>query len=116
MLEVQSADTVIVKHLQKTAFYKEVECLQSHTSVQRSSHIVRLEPFIGDDGLLRVGGRLQHVPIADYTKHPIILPKDCFVTQLIVRHAQEVESNHALRVRVCDVSLAWEILDTKTKY
>ncbi len=84
-----------MKYLQRTALYKGVECLQSHKSVQRSSHIVRLEPFIGDDGLLPVGGRLLHAPIAEYMKHPIILPKDHFVTQLIVRHAHEVESNHS---------------------
>jgi len=56
-----------------------------------------LEPFLDDDGLLKVSGRLQSAPIADSVKHPIIIPRDHHVTNLIIRHVHEVESRHSGR-------------------
>ena len=45
----------------------------------RKPHLV-----LGNDGILRVGGRLENAPVEFETKHPIILPYRHHVTDLII--------------------------------
>eukprot|EP00057_Strongylocentrotus_purpuratus_P004327 XP_003728479.1 PREDICTED: uncharacterized protein LOC100889496 [Strongylocentrotus purpuratus] len=49
-----------------------------------------------NDGLVHVGGRLQHASVEEQTKHPIILPKTHYIVKLIVLHLHEV-SGHSGR-------------------
>ena len=44
----------------------------------------KLHPLLDNDGILRVGGRLENAPIEYQTKHPIILPYRHHVTDLII--------------------------------
>ena len=54
-------------------------------SVNKSSSIRNLDPFMGD-GLLRVGGRLRHASFEALARNPIVLPKKAHVVDLLVRH------------------------------
>ena len=67
--------------------------------IGRNSSLYRLDPFL-DNGILRVGGRLRRALLPDYTRHPIILPRNHHITVLIMRHAHErlghVGRNHML--------------------
>ena len=47
------------------------------------SQLKSLDPFIGDDGMLRVGGRLRLSGLSTEEKHPIILPRNCHVGRLV---------------------------------
>ncbi|CAB4009276.1 Hypothetical predicted protein, partial [Paramuricea clavata] len=60
--------------------------------VKASSSIVKLNPFIGKDDLLRVGSRLEHAPLNYDAKFPPILPKHHWVAELITRH---IHNNNA---------------------
>lgn len=52
--------------------------------VKSDCKILNLNPFLDNDGVLRVGGRLAKSELPYDTKHPIILPKrDRFTTLLI---------------------------------
>ena len=53
------------------------------------SSINKLDPFIDEHGILRVGGRLKHADLSDEVKHPVILPKGSHVTSLIIRYHHE---------------------------
>ena len=52
----------------------------------KNSALYRLDPFIDDDGLLRVGGRLRRSHLGYGEKHPVLIPKGHHVAKLIVRH------------------------------
>ncbi|XP_035221036.1 uncharacterized protein LOC118193972 [Stegodyphus dumicola] len=45
-----------------------------------------LNPFLDDEGFLRVGGRLRNASIAQNLKYPVILPKSHYITELIIRY------------------------------
>ncbi|XP_035231796.1 uncharacterized protein LOC118203622 [Stegodyphus dumicola] len=45
-----------------------------------------LNPFLGDEGILRVGGRLRNASIAQNAKYSVILPKLHYITELIIRY------------------------------
>ena len=54
---------------------------------------LRLTPFIADDGLLRVQGRLQFSSLLYDEKHPVLIPK-CHLAVLLVRF-QHLLMKHA---------------------
>ncbi|XP_014676449.1 PREDICTED: uncharacterized protein LOC106816368 [Priapulus caudatus] len=87
--DTMEAERAIVQYLQGKCYGHELSDLRSQRVVSRKSHIHDLEPCLLDDGIIRVGGRLQEAPIQDSAKHPTILPRDHHVTELIVRHTHE---------------------------
>ena len=88
--ELLAAERVILKSVQSRMFEDEVASLSAQRpskdvkSVKKQSDIYRLDPFIGEDGLLRVGRtRRSDQPLQ--VVHPVILPK---VTWMIIGHFQ----------------------------
>jgi hypothetical protein len=56
------------------------------------SKLISLSPFIDDTGLLRVGGRLKNAPLKYDQKHPLLLPKNHSVTNVLIEsiHKQQL--------------------------
>ena len=52
----------------------------------KRSPLYRLDAFLDDQGILRVGGRLRRANLAYEEKHPALLPKGHHVADVIVRH------------------------------
>ena len=61
-------------------------CKDKVKAMKRSSSLYKLDPFLDEDGLLRVSGRLRQSSIPYEVKHPVILPKKGHVTSLILCH------------------------------
>ena len=55
----------------------------------KKTTLKRLNPLVGEDGLLRVGGRLRRSSQPMEVIHPVILPKESHVSSLIIGHAHE---------------------------
>ena len=53
--------------------------------MKKNDRLIKLNPFIHTDSLLRVGGRLQRSTLDYSLKHPIILPKESTITEAVVR-------------------------------
>ena len=93
--ELEEAEGEIIKAVQGRCFNDQLLSLQSTASkitnpqkiknVKKSSHICKLDPILSR-GLICVGGRLQRSPISEDAKHPVILPKQHHVSDLIIRH------------------------------
>lgn len=99
--ELQEAETEIVKSFQREEFQEEISLLRSRNS-QQDSHdrasvrvmkkttaLYKLDPFLDENGVLRVGGRLKHADLASTVKHPVIIPKKGHVTGLIISHCHD---------------------------
>ncbi|XP_069105811.1 uncharacterized protein [Argopecten irradians] len=102
--DLRDAEIVIFRYMQQQTFGEELSVLKSSRGkISKKSRIYALEPALERDGLLHVGGRLLSAPIADSAQHPVILPRDHYVTKLIVRHTHEIESRHSGREHVLSV-------------
>ena len=44
-----------------------------------------LNPYVGEDGLIRVGGGLQQSNLDEKVMHPVVLPKKGKLTEMIIR-------------------------------
>lgn len=83
--EIREADTRIIRLMQTIAFSQELRSLQRSENLHPKSKLIPLSPFIDDQGIIRVGGRLQNSTLSFAQKHPILLPKGHHVTTLIIR-------------------------------
>lgn len=72
--ELNDIINVSVKTVQNKSFTEEVIKIMLKTACK--SEIQCLDPFIGEEGMLRVGGRLRHSSLLYSSRHPIILPKE----------------------------------------
>jgi len=86
--ERQRAERTILKLAQERAFKDSVITLKVSSKVPNTNHLYPLDPILQDD-LLRVGGRLRKSKCSSSYKHPIILPKDGHITQLILAHVHQ---------------------------
>nr|XP_024215390.1 uncharacterized protein LOC112210386 [Halyomorpha halys] len=59
--------------------------VQRHLKIDKR-HLQSLNAFLGDDGLLRVDGRLQHSHLSYNAKHPIIISGKSHFTKIIIDH------------------------------
>lgn len=65
----------------------EIEAFSPGCPLPRRSALLALRPILRQDGLLRVGGRLQHAPLPFGERHPIILARTSHLALLLVRDA-----------------------------
>ncbi|XP_076300572.1 uncharacterized protein LOC143218889 [Lasioglossum baleicum] len=85
VIELASAERVVIKTTQERFFSKEMRQLKAGRSVGRDSSLLSLHPILDDHGIIRVGGRLQNAPMAFDQKHPIIVPKSGPLATLLIR-------------------------------
>ena len=71
--ELVSAENLILRHVQDEDYHVDLIALKSVGRVKKSSSLRKLSPSL-HDGLIVVGFRLAHAPLATPTKFPIVLP------------------------------------------
>lgn len=87
--ELEETQKVIIRCVQEIEFKEEKSQLIQRKSVSKKSKIQNLNPFIDQEGLIRVGGRLKNADTPYNQKHPLILPRNCHLTTLILRDAHD---------------------------
>lgn len=79
--------------MEATSFPKEARDLKDGKPVKTSSKIIKLKPFMNEDGVMRVGGRVCMAPISADANNPMILPKDHYVATILIRNLHEVNGH-----------------------
>ena len=96
--EIKDAEEEIVRLTQHDAFRDEYTALSSGKPIPKKSQLIKLNPCLDEDGVIRCDGRLKFADFLPYdTRFPIILPRGHWVTKLIVKHYHE-RGNHAAGV------------------
>ena len=85
--EMQDAQVRLCKSVQRNLFSDAIERLQQGKPLLKSKPLRKLDPFLDETGILRVGGRLRRSSgIERDSKCPIILPKNSNLSELLVRY------------------------------
>lgn len=103
--ELRTAQVIILKMVQRNTFHEDITWLTTNkTHMEYKGKFKTLNPFIDSQGVLRVGGRLQQANIPFDQKHPILLPKNHHITNIIIyeEHLTQLHSGvqntlHSLR-------------------
>lgn len=83
---MEKASNFIIREVQRDFYPKEIQNLRKADRVPRGSGVAPLSPFLDDDGVLRVGGRLNQSELKLSNRNPVILPGKSHVATLLVRH------------------------------
>lgn len=84
--ELEDALKVLAKITQFHVFHDLFIRLSSNSDTVIPPALARLAPFIDTDGLIRVGGRIRNSNETEDFKCPILLPKICVLSTLLIRH------------------------------
>ncbi|XP_028298181.1 uncharacterized protein LOC114460481 isoform X2 [Gouania willdenowi] len=88
----EEAELFIIKLAQENTFSKEIRDLKQGKDIQlkdKTHKLHNLSPFVDEQGVLRVGGRLTRSSLHPYVKHPAIIPKSSHVSSLLIKHFHE---------------------------
>ena len=81
--EIDVAKLKLIYCIQRQVFSAEIRALLSNKVIPQWSKLSKLDPFVDDEGLLRIKGRLEFSNLDYDAKHPVIIPKGQFATLLI---------------------------------
>ncbi|XP_073820586.1 uncharacterized protein [Musca autumnalis] len=97
VVELREAETIIIKGHQQEEFPEILTMLQNGAAVDHKHKLASLNPYLDEEGLMRVGGRLQLSSLAYNEKHPVILNKSN-LSDLIIKEAHEATLHGCIRV------------------
>lgn len=82
--EIKEGHNLLCRLIQSEQFSEEISCLKLNKPC--STRIRRLAPFLDNDGIIRVGGRLGKSDTSEGHKHPILLPKGHRLVSVLIDH------------------------------
>ncbi|GFW76611.1 integrase catalytic domain-containing protein [Trichonephila clavipes] len=95
--EIQNAEYFWLKCVQSEFYSAEILALKQNEQLRSSSEIMSLVPYLDENNLLRLTGQLLEADLCFGEKHPVILPRRCKFTELLVIREHE-------RIGHCGVS------------
>lgn len=96
--EKEKAKQSIIKQIQQSEFKSEISSLKAEQKLDSKSKILSLNPFLDEQGILRVGGRLRHANLSNDMKNPIILPHGGRHTALLIEQAHDLTFHGGARL------------------
>lgn len=108
--ELFEAEKDWIKVTQNSSFSHEINLLKAGKTLNADSKIRDLKPFLDEDELLCVGGRLQQSDFSYREKHPWILPNKDRYCELLVQHNHEFIMHSGLRDTLVQIRSRYWIL------
>ena len=98
--KIDKAKAHVLHMVQGSHFSKDIAALSSSRKLPRSSRLSKLDVFIDESGLIRIGGRIRHSSLSDDIKHPVVSPSDHEVSSQIIQYFHQ-RSHHQGRGITC---------------
>ncbi|XP_075990293.1 uncharacterized protein LOC142985936 [Anticarsia gemmatalis] len=109
-IEITEATEFLLRRVQREYVGEEIECLTKKKPISNKSSLLKLTPFLDENGLLRVKGRLINSILPSETKHPVILPAAGRLTELIIREAHHTTLHGGARLTLAHLRLKFWII------
>ena len=115
--EIRCAELTLIREVQARHFQSEIllltgkeEALSNKRHLSKAgSQLRHLDPFLDEDGILRVGGRLSLIDEDWSVKHPIILPP-CDLTNRLIWQAHTDNAHFGLEFTLSEIRRRYWIL------
>jgi len=112
--ELDLAMTAILRRVQGERFAREIQDLRTKRQVRHDSSLLTLHPFLDDEGLIRVGGRLRNAQVSYSRRYPIVLPCNHHITTLIIRDAHYRSLHSGVQTLLSNLQESFWILSAKS--
>lgn len=114
---IKKAEKRVLKLVQATEFADVIEILKGKPQPIRT-RIANLDPFLDDDGLIRIGrggGRLQRAQMSYAQKHPILLPNRHRLSDSIIREIHQTHFHAGIQTTLYIARQRFWILDGRNQ-
>lgn len=108
--EIVASYNTIIKSVQARFYENDIARLIQKGTLSTKSDLLRLNPFLDENDILRVGGRLQNTKLTDTSKHPIIIPHDSRLTELVINQAHKATLHGGPRLTLAVLRNHWWII------
>ena len=113
--EIRFARNFLIKETQKLTYPEEYQALQTNQKISEKSDLIKLNPRL-EEGLIVMQGRLGNLhQMPEQMKHPIILPKDSRITELIILQHHQATAHSGPELTLRNVRLQFWITGGKGK-
>lgn len=85
-----TSENAIYKIIQNDVYKDEICLLRARQSVHKTSDLYKCSPYLDDNSVMRIHGRIDLAEVNKDAKRPIILPRKHIGTQLIIQHYHEL--------------------------
>jgi len=94
VVELHQSLLRLVRVVQQQVYHEEIQCLNRKVALPSKSAILSLSPFMDENNVLRVGGRLSNSQLPYSQQHPILLPRHHQFTKLLIE-SEHIKQLHA---------------------
>lgn len=108
--ELNNALNCCIRQCQKDNFSAELHFIEKKENLPKRSNLRSLNPILDQNQILRVGGRLEHASLSTSRKHPILMPKESHLTNLIVMEAHKQTLHGGPQLMLCYLQAKYWIL------
>ncbi|XP_043467276.1 uncharacterized protein LOC122501682 [Leptopilina heterotoma] len=112
--ELNRAEKRIIKIIQTSSFANEIRLLSQSKELSKGSKIFPLNPFLDEEKILRVGGRLKHSDLPYAVQHPILLPKSHAITDLIIRICHLKNHHSGIQTTLYSMRQKYWVVDSRS--
>ena len=109
--QIKRSKLCIIICLQRNVYHDEIKILHDEKHLPTNNKLASLDPFLDNDGLLRVGGRLTSSSFMYGVEHPLIKPASSHVTRMLIGYYHEKTRHHGrgLKMKAIRTSGMWII-------
>jgi len=111
--ELNTANITIIKIVQGFHFKEELAQLKTKETVAKTSQLLSLSPFLDEQGIIRVSGRLRHSALRYNEKHPILLPPKSSFTQLVIAHEHRKQLHAGVQATLAAIRTRYWLLSAR---
>ena len=101
--ELVAAEVVVIKGYQRMEFKEEFMVLDGCRNKKLKESIGCLNPYVGEDGLIRVSGRFQKSNLDEKVMHPVMLPKKGKLTEMIITWCYQKTAHNGKNVTLNEI-------------
>ena len=88
--ELLNSEIVLLQQAQLESYPIAIQCLKSHCELPKISSLLNLSPYLDNNNLICVGGRLKDTEISVNCCDQVIMHKRHYATKLIIKSFHEI--------------------------
>ena len=88
----------LIRKAQEDSYIKEVTALSHKEQLHEKSRIISLRPILDQEGLIRVGGRLDNAEGEFEMRHPPIIPSESRLAWLVIDQAHRATRHGSVQI------------------
>lgn len=113
-VEISEALLTCIRLCQARYFKEDIENLIKLGNVKNKSILTSLNPYLDENGVLRVGGRLRHAKIPAEMKNPVLIPHGSAFTDLLVDHAHKQTLHGGPQLMLNYIRMKYWVINAKS--